>query len=91
MLTIGIGESLQRWERYDHASPENDKRWIFHLRKGGKFHDGSDFTADDVVWNFKKVRDTEAPHYEPKQAALVAVRILALEQGNKAMTTRLRF
>jgi ABC-type transport system substrate-binding protein len=59
MLTIGIGERLQRWERYDHASPENDKRWIFHLRKGVKFHAGSDFTADDVVWNFKKVRETQ--------------------------------
>lgn len=75
-LMPGLAES---WE----VDPENDKRWIFHLRKGVKFHDGSDFTADDVVWNFKKVRDTEAPHYEPKQAALVAVRIPALEQVNK--------
>jgi peptide/nickel transport system substrate-binding protein len=75
-LTPGLAES---WE----VDPKNHKRWIFHLRKGVTFHDGSDFTADDVVWNFKKVRDTEAPQYEPKQAALVAVRIPALDQVNK--------
>ena len=75
-LTPGLAE---RWE----VDAQNNKRWIFHLRKGVKFHDGSDFTADDVVWNFKKVRDNEAPQYEPKQAALVAQRIPALAQVNK--------
>ncbi len=75
-LVPGLAES---WE----VDPNNDTRWIFHLRKGVKFHDGSDFTADDVVWNFRKVRDTEAPQYESKQAALVAVRIPALKQVSK--------
>lgn len=75
-LVPGLAE---RWE----IDPNNDKRWIFHLRKGVKYHDGSDFSADDVVWNFKKVRDTNAPQYEAKQAALVAVRIPALDQVNK--------
>jgi len=29
------------------------KSWIFKIRKGVKFHDGSEVTADDVVYTFK--------------------------------------
>ncbi|MCA8930011.1 MAG: ABC transporter substrate-binding protein [Alphaproteobacteria bacterium] len=75
-LTPGLAES---WS----VDPDNPERWIFKLRKGVKFHDGSDFTADDVVWNFEKVRNSDAPQYEPKQAALVAARIPALKAVNK--------
>src|SRR5438477_7055906 len=30
-------------------------KWVFKLRAGVKFHDGSDFDADAVVWNVEKV------------------------------------
>jgi len=71
-LTPGLAE---KWE----IDPKDDTRWIFHLRKGVKFHDGSAFTADDVVWNFEKVRNDKAPQYEAKQAALVASRIPSID------------
>ena len=31
--------------------------WTFHLRRGVTFHDGSPFTADDVVYSYRRVID----------------------------------
>ena len=51
MKTIrpGLAES---WEIKDGG-----KTYIFHLRKDVKFHDGKPFTADDVVYTFKRWKD----------------------------------
>ncbi len=43
------------------------RNWIFHLREGVAFHDGSILNADAVVWNFEKVLNPQAPHFDNRQ------------------------
>lgn len=40
-----------------HWENPNDRTTIFHLRKGVTFHDGSDFTAEDVIYSLEHMRD----------------------------------
>lgn len=37
---------------------ESDTEWVFHLEEGVKFHNGNDFTAEDVKYSVDRVRDT---------------------------------
>ena len=47
--------------------PNNQKRWIVHLRQGVTWHDGCSFTADDVIWNFQMRMDQNAPNFSAQQ------------------------
>jgi ABC-type transport system substrate-binding protein len=38
---------------------EDGKVYVFHLRQGVKFHDGTDFDAEVVRWNFQRIVDPE--------------------------------
>ena len=67
------------WES-DAADRRN---WTFRLREGVKFHDGSGFDADAVIWNFDKVLDAKAPHYDQRQASQVRPRLPSVASYKK--------
>ena len=70
-LIPGLAES---WE----VNEADKTRWTFNLRKGVKFHDGSDFDADAVLWNFDRLFDKDSPQYSARMASLVNFRIPSL-------------
>nr|WP_227494244.1 ABC transporter substrate-binding protein [Ramlibacter pallidus] len=65
------------------ADAKDKTKWVFKLRPGVKFHDGSDFNADAVVWNVRKVLDKEAPHFDASQVGVTASRMPTLRSARK--------
>jgi ABC-type transport system substrate-binding protein len=59
----GLAES---WE----VDPDNPLRWVFHLRDGLKFHDGTDIDADAVVRGTYRIFNEDHPFYSAKVAGL---------------------
>jgi len=67
-LRPGLAE---KWEQ----DPADSKTWIFHLRHGVKFHDGTDFNADAVIWNLDRYFNSESPQFEPPSSAMSRARV----------------
>ena len=49
-----VPELAESWDMQD-----NGKVYVFRLHKGVKFHDGTDFDAAAVAWNFGRIMDKE--------------------------------
>jgi ABC-type transport system substrate-binding protein len=67
--------------KIDEANP---LRWIFSVRQGAKFHDGSDFNADAVIWNLQRVYDDKSPHYDAPAAPIVRASVSMVDSYEKA-------
>ena len=95
---IPIYDSLTQWDLSKADAPstvipglasswvvdaKDRTKWVFKLRPGVKFHDGSAFNADAVVWNVRKVLDKDAPHFDPSQVGLTASRMPTLVAARK--------
>src|SRR6266704_5166975 len=65
------------------VDPSDQKKWRFKLRPGVKFHDGSAFNADAVVWNLDKVLKQDAPQFDPSQVGVTASRMPNLRSARK--------
>lgn len=72
------------WLATDWATdPADRNRWIFHLRPGVRFHDGSPFNADAVIWNFERLYDKQAAQYEAGAAAGARARAPMIDHWEK--------
>jgi len=95
---IPIYDSLTQWDLSKADAPSvliaglatswavdaKDKtKWVFKLRPGVKFHDGSAFNADAVIWNVQKVLDKDAPQFDPSQVGVTASRMPTLRTARK--------
>ncbi|MDP4023325.1 ABC transporter substrate-binding protein [Methylobacterium sp. NEAU 140] len=57
------------------AQDPADKRvWTFRLREGVKFHDGTPFDADAVVWNLDRYFKNDSPQFETQAAGTTRAR-----------------
>ena len=63
------GPGRERWEIVDPL------KWRFYLRKGVKFHNGEDFTADDVVFSLDRMRSPGSQIKTRAPADMKAVKV----------------
>jgi peptide/nickel transport system substrate-binding protein len=75
-VTPGLFES---WT----VDPGNPTKWIFTLRQGVVFHDGSALTINDIIWNLQRVWDDKSPQYDAPAAPIVRATVTQLDRWEK--------
>ena len=80
LLTVDQDGKLAPGQAETWETSEDGLTWTFHLRDGLKWSDGTDLTANDFVYSWKRVCD-------PMVAAPYAETVLAMVEGyDKAIT-----
>jgi ABC-type transport system substrate-binding protein len=62
-IVPGLAESWQQ-------DASDRKKWTFRLRAGVKFHDGTPFDADAVIWNLDRSFKQGAKQFDPQGSAI---------------------
>ncbi len=68
-----------RWEQV----AGDTKTWIFYLRPGVTFHDGTKFDADAVIWNLDRFFKTDSPQFEAAGSGLMRARVPVMDSYRK--------
>jgi ABC-type transport system substrate-binding protein len=58
--------------------PGNQKRWLFSIRPGVKFHDGKTLTAADLVFSYDRAFKHDAEWFDSRASGQVSLRIPTL-------------
>jgi peptide/nickel transport system substrate-binding protein len=73
------GDLAESWE-----VSKDGLQWTFQLRQGVKFHDGEVFTADDVLYNYNRIKD-------PQTASIHRRRLDEIDKLEKLSPHEVRF
>ena len=75
-LVAGLAES---WS----VNPDDHSQWTFQLRKGVRFHDGTPFNADAVIFALDRVMKKDSPYYSERQAGCSASYVAPIRDYEK--------
>jgi len=54
LVAYGEKNTIEPRIAESYSSPDGGKTWIFKIRKGVKFHNGREVTADDISWTLDR-------------------------------------
>jgi ABC-type transport system substrate-binding protein len=63
---------------------EKDKtKWVFKLRQGVKFHDGSPLTVEAIIFNLGRIFDDKSPQFDAPASPIIRSQISMLDRWEK--------
>ncbi len=62
---------------------QDTHKWVFTLRKGVKFQDGTDFNADAVIFNIERSFNDKAPQFDTGLGAIIRASLSVVDHWQK--------